>query len=115
MERIEGLLESIGFSERKVAYKTETALNGQKAFMNTCTTQGIKKSWRLSLFVLATITCGACSPKPTVSVLQRGYLADYLMRPDRDKLAVKMNDHAFYSREASRGGRGAGGGGCGCN
>jgi hypothetical protein len=50
-----------------------------------------------------------------VNILQRGYLADYIMRPDRDKLAVKMNDHGFYSREASRGGRGAGGGGCGCN
>jgi len=87
----------------------------QKAFMNTCTIQGIKKSWWLSLFVLTAITFGGCSPKPTVNVLQRGYLADYIMRPDRDKLAVKMNDHAFYSREASRGGRGAGGGGCGCN
>ena len=58
---------------------------------------------------------GGCSPKVTVTPLQRAYLADYLMRPDRDKLAVKMYDHAFYSREASRGGRGGGGGGWGCN
>ena len=58
---------------------------------------------------------GGCAPKVTVTPLQRAYLADYLMRPDRDKLAVKMYDHAFYSREASRGGRGVGGGGCGCN
>ena len=58
---------------------------------------------------------GGCSPKVTVTPMERGYLADYLMRPDRDKLAVKMNDHAFFSREAARGGRGVGGGGCGCN
>ena len=58
---------------------------------------------------------GGCSAKVTVTPMERGYLADYLMRPDRDKLAVKMNDHAFFSREASRGGRGVGGGGCGCN
>ncbi len=58
---------------------------------------------------------GGCAPRVTVTPLQRAYLADYLMRPDRDKLAVKMYDHAFYSREASRGGRGVGGGGCGCN
>ena len=58
---------------------------------------------------------GGCSPTVTVTPMERGYLADYLMRPDRDKLAVKMNDHAFFSREAARGGRGVGGGGCGCN
>ena len=115
MELIEGLPESIGFLERKVAYKPKTELNGQKAFMNTCTKKESKRPWRLSLFLLATIASGACSPKPTVNILQRGYLADYVMRPDRDRLEVKMNDHAFYSREASRGGRGAGGGGCGCN
>ena len=29
--------------------------------------------------------------------------------------AIKMFDHAYYSREGSRGGRSVGGGGCGCN
>ena len=33
----------------------------------------------------------------------------------RDKLGVKMFDHAYFSREASRGGGRVGGGGCGCN
>ena len=69
-----------------------------------------------SLMVLCSLLFGGgCAPKVTVTPFQRGYLADYLMRSDRDKLAVKMYDHAFYSREASRGGRGVGGGGCGCN
>ena len=33
------------------------------------------------------------------------------MRSDRDTLANKMFDHAYFSREASRGGRVIGGGG----
>ena len=56
-----------------------------------------------------------CSPKVTVSPMDRADLNDYLMRTDRDTLALKMFDHAYYSREGSRGGRGVGGGGCGCN
>ena len=46
---------------------------------------------------------------------QRGKLADYTMRPDRDVLGLAMNEHLFFSREAASGGRGIGGGGCGCN
>ena len=65
-------------------------------------------------FILLFIFVG-CSPKVTVSPMDRAYLNDYLMRTDRDPLALKMFDHAYYSREGSRGGRGVGGGGCGCN
>jgi hypothetical protein len=46
---------------------------------------------------------------------QRGKLADYTMRPDRDVLSLALNEHLFFSREAASGGRGIGGGGCGCN
>ena len=46
---------------------------------------------------------------------QRGKLADYTMRPDRDTVATTLGDHIFFSREAATGGRGIGGGGCGCN
>lgn len=51
----------------------------------------------------------------TVKPWERGYLADYTMRADRDALHVGMNEHMYFSREASSGGRGVGGGGCGCN
>lgn len=51
----------------------------------------------------------------TVQPWERGTLADYTMRPDRDPLHVNMNEHMYFSREASSGGRGVGGGGCGCN
>ncbi len=56
-----------------------------------------------------------CSPKMTVSPMERYHLADFVMKADRDSLTLKMNDHAYFSREGSRGGRSAGGGGCGCN
>ena len=46
---------------------------------------------------------------------QRGRLADYSMRPDREPLALALGEHVYFSREAASGGRGIGGGGCGCN
>lgn len=46
---------------------------------------------------------------------QRGALADITMRFGRDPLGDRFADHVYFSREASTGGRGVGGGGCGCN
>ena len=46
---------------------------------------------------------------------ERGTLADYTMRPDRDPLTIALGEHMWFSREASSGGRGVGGRGCGCN
>ena len=46
---------------------------------------------------------------------QRGTLADYTMRPDRDPLNDSLSEHIYFTREAAAGGRGVGGGGCGCN
>ena len=46
---------------------------------------------------------------------ERATLADYSMRPDRDPMHNTMFEHIFFSREASSGGRGVGGSGCGCN
>jgi hypothetical protein len=34
---------------------------------------------------------------------------------DRDVLERQLNDHIFFSKEASSGGNSAAGGGCGCN
>jgi hypothetical protein len=57
------------------------------------------------------LTGGCANVKPW----ERGALADYTMRPDRDPLAVSLSEHMWFSREAASGGRGVGGGGCGCN
>lgn len=51
----------------------------------------------------------------TVQPWERATLADYAMRPDRDSVHNTMMEHIYFSREASAGGRGVGGSGCGCN
>lgn len=63
------------------------------------------------LGILAGMLVG-CS---TVQPYQKGNLADYTMRPDRDPIADVMESHIQFSREATSGGEGVGGGGCGCN
>jgi len=44
---------------------------------------------------------------------------DLLARPDMelvsDPVQAGLDDHIYFSKEASSGGRGFGGGGCGCN
>ena len=69
------------------------------------------------MLVLAGVSAAAwwCTGCTTVQPWERGTLADYTMRPDRDPLAVAMSEHIYFSREGSNGGRGVGGGGCGCN
>jgi hypothetical protein len=66
-----------------------------------------------SVLLLATASAmvGCANVKPW----QRGTLADYTMRGDRDPLTDSLNEHLWFSREAASGGRGVGGGGCGCN
>jgi hypothetical protein len=46
---------------------------------------------------------------------QRAALAEPIMNPDRDPIGEAQMEHVFFSREAANGGRGVGGGGCGCN
>ena len=46
---------------------------------------------------------------------ERATLTSYPMRSDRDPLALAMSEHIYFSREATVGGRGVGGSGCGCN
>lgn len=66
----------------------------------------------LGLVVLALIGGSGCAQ---VKPWQRGTLADFTMRSDRDPIGVALAEHMFFSREAASGGRGVGGGGCGCN
>lgn len=51
----------------------------------------------------------------TVQPWERDRLADYTMRADRDPFDDAMQEHIYFTREAAAGGRGVGGGGCGCN
>ena len=58
------------------------------------------------------IWCSGCTH---VKPWERNTLADYTMRSDRDPLTIAFDEHMYFSREAASGGRGVGGGGCGCN
>ena len=51
----------------------------------------------------------------TVEPWQRRTLSDATMRGDRDPAGLLLAEHMWFSREAAAGGRGVGGGGCGCN
>ena len=63
--------------------------------------------------VAVIITLGTgCS---TVEPWQRRTLSDVTMRGDRDPAGLLLAEHMWFSREAAAGGRGVGGGGCGCN
>ena len=62
-----------------------------------------------AVLALGTTGCQSVSP------WQRGTLSDYTMRADRDPLGNSVSEHIFFSREESSGGKGVGGGGCGCN
>ena len=46
---------------------------------------------------------------------ERSVLALKDMRLDTDALDLAVDEHIYFSKEASSGGRGFGGGGCGCN
>lgn len=65
----------------------------------------------LALFMVANALSGCVNVKPW----ERGALADSIMSPDRDPVGKQMAEHMWFSREAASGGRGVGGGGCGCN
>ncbi len=50
-----------------------------------------------------------------VQVWERDVLSKPEMQMDRPALDRAIDDHIYFSKEASSGGRGFGGGGCGCN
>jgi hypothetical protein len=66
------------------------------------------------LAVLAGLIAGVTGCD-TVQPWQRKTLADYTMRGDRDPMGEGISEHIFFSREMASGGKGVGGGGCGCN
>jgi hypothetical protein len=72
-----------------------------------------------SALILGTIAVVAllegCAIQPWVKPYERDRLADPIMAWDRDVISSGYIDHIQESREGSRGGTGAAGGGCGCN
>jgi len=75
---------------------------------------GMTKSMRLGAVAMM-LLLDACSIQPWVKPYERDRLADPIMTWDRDAISSGYVDHIYESREGSRGGTGAAGGGCGCN
>lgn len=65
----------------------------------------------MALGCLSLVGCGSLGVKPW----QREVLSRQDMRPDGNPLDEAIDDHMYFSKEASSGGRSFGGGGCGCN
>jgi hypothetical protein len=65
----------------------------------------------LLLLATATAACSGLGVQPW----ERDVLARPEMRLDADHVTRALDDHIYFSKEASSGGRGFGGGGCGCN
>ena len=67
----------------------------------------------LKLLLLAgAAALAACTP---VAAWERGNLARPEMALESDPLEGALDDHIYFSKEASSGGNSAAGGGCGCN
>jgi len=62
---------------------------------------------------LALALCGCAHVG--VEPWERDVLATPEMQLDNDLLNLELDDHVYFSKEASSGGRAFGGGGCGCN
>jgi hypothetical protein len=67
------------------------------------------------LFVVLAASCLAGCSSLGVKPHQRGLLAKESMLLVSDAVEVGLDDHVYFSKEATSGGRGFGGGGCGCN
>ena len=66
----------------------------------------------LSAVIMIAASMSACTP---VAAWERGTLARPEMALDADPLETTLNNHIYFSKEASSGGNSASGGGCGCN
>ncbi len=65
--------------------------------------------------IILVLLVGAGCSSLGVQPWEREILAREDMQLTTDPLEAATDDHIYFSKEASSGGRGFGGGGCGCN
>jgi hypothetical protein len=68
----------------------------------------------ISLLILGTLNLSGCSSLG-VKPWERDILAREDMALHNAPMDSAFDDHIYFSKEASSGGKGFGGGGCGCN
>jgi Domain of unknown function (DUF4266) len=66
-----------------------------------------------TLTITALLLLAGCAS--TVQPWERGNLAKPIMSFEPDPMDGRFTKHIYFSKEASSGGYGVGGGGCGCN
>lgn len=71
----------------------------------------LKKPCALIVVAVLTSGCSSLGVKPW----ERQNLARPEMAVNSSPLVSALDDHIYFSKEASSGGRSFGGGGCGCN
>jgi hypothetical protein len=69
----------------------------------------------LLLMISGCETMSNMTVKEEVKPWQKDVLAEDAMQFPRDPMQSYLDDHIYFSKEASTGGNGVGGGGCGCN
>jgi hypothetical protein len=63
------------------------------------------------LVLVGVAGCASLGVKPW----ERDLLAEPGMQVDPDRVVTALDEHIYFSKEASTGGLGTAGGGCGCN
>ncbi|KGJ91983.1 DUF4266 domain-containing protein [Colwellia psychrerythraea] len=69
---------------------------------------------KLALLSIITLSLSACSSLG-VEPWERDLLAKKEMALTSSSIDAALDDHIYFSKEASSGGKSFGGGGCGCN
>ena len=69
---------------------------------------------RIGLVLVTLLLASGCTSMG-VEPWERDVLAKDEMQLTTDEIEAATDDHIYFSKEASSGGRGFGGGGCGCN
>ena len=70
---------------------------------------------RITLLLSLTLLLSACSLKEVKPWEKKALAEDTMQYEGLHPEMKKFESHIYYSKEASRGGSGVGGGGCGCN
>ena len=67
-----------------------------------------------AIVVVILVSAAGCG-RHAVRASEKEFLADQVMVFDEDQQGTSAEEHVLSNREGAAGGRGTGGGGCGCN
>jgi hypothetical protein len=94
-----------------IALKQQRVAGRERPYRGSGMQIGINKLTILIVVIFCTTGCTSMGVEPW----ERDVLAKEEMQLVTDSVEAGLDDHIYFSKEASSGGRGFGGGGCGCN